>query len=60
MSHVQVVWIELNGERKHLVEWCEQLGLSINTVRCRVRKHGWTYQRALTTPVQSVPFEPAL
>lgn len=58
-NSVQVVWVDINGERKRLVEWCELIGISINTVRCRVKKHGWTYAQALTTPVQLVPFQPA-
>jgi len=42
----QVVWVELDGRRQRLVEWCTELGLSINTVRDRV-KRGATYQEAL-------------
>lgn len=58
-NSVQVVWVEIAGERRRLVEWCEQIGININTVRCRVKKHKWTYEQALTTPVQQVPFEAA-
>ena len=47
-NSVQVVWVELNGERKRLVEWCEQLGISINTVRARVKFQGMDYPEALT------------
>ena len=53
-NSVQVVWVELNGERKRLVEWCEQIGISINTVRCRVKTHGWSYAEALLTPRQDL------
>lgn len=56
-NSVQVVWVEIRGERKRLVEWCETIGISINTVRARVKKHGMTYADALTTPVQSKPGE---
>lgn len=51
----QVVWVELDGVRKRLVEWCEELGMSINTVRARVKFHGYTYERALTTPPKHNP-----
>lgn len=54
-NSVQVVWVEIAGERKRLVEWCEQLGISINTVRCRVKKHGMSYAVALMTPIQAYP-----
>ena len=53
-NSVQVVWVEIAGERKRLVEWCEQLGMSINTVRCRVKTHGWSYPEALLTPKQDM------
>lgn len=49
-NSVQVVWVELNGERKRLVEWCAEIGISINTVRDRVKFYGMDYQTALTTP----------
>ncbi len=52
----QVVWVAIDGVAKRLVEWCEELGVSINTVRCRVRKHGFSYQEAISTPVQKAPF----
>ena len=44
----QVVWVEIGGVNKRLVEWCEDLGVSINTVRARVKFQGMTYQEAIT------------
>lgn len=44
----QTVFVVLRGERRPLVEWCELLGVSINTVRARVRKQGLDYEAALT------------
>lgn len=52
----QVVWVTINGIRKRLVEWCETYQISINTVRCRVRTHGWSYRDAITRPKQAQPF----
>ena len=49
-NSVQVVWVEMLGERKRLVEWCEQLGVSVNTVRDRVKYYGMTYQEAILKP----------
>ena len=46
----QTVFVTISTETKPLVEWCERLEISINTVRCRVRKHSWDYVKALTTP----------
>lgn len=44
----QVIWVELRGARKRLVEWCETIPISINTVRARVKFQGMTYEQALT------------
>jgi hypothetical protein len=43
----QVVWVEINGVRRRLVEWCELLGVSMHTVRDRVKYYGHTYESAL-------------
>jgi hypothetical protein len=48
----QVVWVEIDGVSKRLVEWCEELGRSVNTVRDRVKYHGMSYVEALTLPLQ--------
>ena len=38
-----------NGETKTLTEWCNELNLSYDMVRGRL-KRGWTVEAALTTP----------
>lgn len=43
----QVVWVTVCGVSKRLVEWCEDLGISINTVRDRVKYKGFTYEAAI-------------
>lgn len=45
--------LELNGERKTIAEWADQLGVRWNLIRCRVDRYGWSIERALTTPVKS-------
>lgn len=52
-NSVQVVWVEIQGVRKRLVEWCEHYGVSINTVRARVRHYGLTYEEAILKPKRS-------
>lgn len=49
----QTVMVEINGETRPLVEWCERRKISVNTVRCRVKKHGWDYARAIVTPARA-------
>jgi hypothetical protein len=48
----QVCWVTLHGATKRLVEWCEELGVSINTVRDRVKHYGMDYPAALTAQPQ--------
>ena len=49
-NSVQVVWVEIQGVRKRLVEWCKHYNISINTVRDRVKYYGLTYEEAITKP----------
>lgn len=44
------IWLELNGTRRCLREWAEILGIHPTTLLARLR-HGWSAERALTTPV---------
>ncbi len=43
-------WIEAFGLRKTRVEWLELSGLNDETFRNRIGKHGWSIEKALTTP----------
>lgn len=49
----QVVWVEIEGETRRLVEWCEHYSVSINTVRDRVKYYGLSYQEAILKPKRS-------
>jgi hypothetical protein len=42
------VW-ELDGQRKTVAEWAEQLGMKRHSLYMRVASYGWTVRRALTT-----------
>lgn len=42
-------WIEFNGERKSLKEWAEIYGINYQRVYQRIRRLGWSIERALTT-----------
>ena len=53
----QTRMVQIGSKTKALSDWCELYCISINTVRCRVKKHGWTYVDAITKPVQKVPFK---
>jgi len=43
--------IEFNGEKKLLVEWASEKGISVKALWFRLYD-GWSVERALTTPVQ--------
>lgn len=44
------VWVEINGEKKCLYDWCEVLGIGKPAVASRIMR-GWDPKKALTTPV---------
>lgn len=48
-NRTTTVFAELDGKRKPLIQWCEELGASYKIVRDRVRL-GWSAERALNTP----------
>lgn len=43
-------YIEYNGQRKTLMQWCEELGLSYCAVSQRIN-NGWSAERALAEPL---------
>lgn len=46
-------WISYRGERLCLSDWADRLGIKQRTLRARLEDHGWSVERALTTPVMS-------
>lgn len=47
------VMITYNGETKILRDWEKYLGMSKGTLRQRIKKHGWSIEKAFTTPVKN-------
>lgn len=45
-------YASVNGETKLLKDWCAIYGITPSTVYCRVRKEGWSFEKAITTPPQ--------
>ena len=43
--------VTFRGETLCIAEWAERLGMSHATLYCRIVKHGWDLERAMTTPV---------
>lgn len=43
--------IEYNGETKTLQEWCNELNLNYKRVHNRMVKLGWSFEKAIKTPV---------
>jgi hypothetical protein len=44
-------FLSFNGETRTIAEWERHLGLPANCIGNRIRKHKWTVERALTTPL---------
>lgn len=44
------VWVEVEGQLDTLTSHCSRYGVHICTVRSRVLKKGWTFERAILTP----------
>lgn len=44
-------WIEIDGERKLLIDWCTQYNIRPSVVLNRIRRNGWTEKDAIITPV---------
>ena len=47
----QTVWVLWDGCKRRLVDLCEELQISINTVRDRVRHKGFSYESAIEKAV---------
>lgn len=41
--------VEYNGEKKTLMQWSEELELPYHTLYARLKKYGWTVDKAFTT-----------
>lgn len=41
----------LNGKSQTMKEWADELGISPLTLSNRVNRHGWSDEKALTTPI---------
>ena len=46
------VYLTFNGETCIVLDWAKRIGISVNTLRCRL-KMGWSTERALTEPVNN-------
>lgn len=42
--------VEFRGEMKTLAEWCELFGVGYAMVYIRIKRRGWSIEKALTTP----------
>lgn len=47
-------YYEYNGEVKDLMEWCDELSLDYKRVHNRIYKLKWSFERAITTPVNDI------
>lgn len=45
-------FITYNGETKTMAQWCREYGFKWETIRDRVDKLGWSFEKAINTPVK--------
>lgn len=50
LNSSNTVWLTFDGRTQCLSDWAEEIGVGISTLQYRIT-HGWTVERALTTPV---------
>ena len=48
------IWKEYEGKNKTIAQWGRSLGISDNTLWCRLNRYGWSIERTLTTEVREV------
>lgn len=48
----ETINVEYQGEKKTLIEWCEELCLEYDTMHDRIITRGWDIEKAFTTPSQ--------
>jgi len=48
------VFIEYRGEIKTLSEWCEKLDLAYYTIQSRIKKLGWSVEKAFEMPIRKL------
>lgn len=40
------------GQSLTIAQWAKQIGMAPHVIHRRIKKHGWTFERAITTPIQ--------
>lgn len=46
-------YLTYNGVTKTLTDWADEVGILATTIDSRIRKHGWSVEKALTTPTMN-------
>lgn len=52
-NHRGNVMLTYDGRTQCIAAWAEETGIGFNTIRLRIKNHGWSVERALTTPPTS-------
>lgn len=42
---------EYNGKKQILKDWCREYNMPYNSVHSRIKYHGWSFEKALFTPI---------
>ena len=52
-NNSRTFFVTHEGDTKCLTDWSEVVGISMPTLRARIKIFGWTAEKALTTPVRT-------
>lgn len=52
MKTSRIHLLEFNGEVKSMAEWSRISGIPYSVLIARINRHGWTTEKALTTPIK--------
>lgn len=50
-NKTNLIYVTINGEKMPLKTACEQIGMPYKAVHLRIKRRGWTIERALTEPI---------
>ena len=54
-NNSRTIQVSINGVTKVLKDWCSDLGMPYKIVWQRIRRNGWSIERALSTPIERLP-----
>lgn len=51
-NQAKTIWLTHDGKTMQLSYWADEIGMNKHTLYDRIFRHGWSVEKALTTPVR--------